>query len=112
MINKVRYKLTHVLLARNDLLGVVQLAVGASADLVADSGLEVDVDAAGDVFARASLGKERVESVVAAADGLVGGHLAIRLNTVLEAVKLPAGIAGLDAALADVDGDYFTHCRR
>jgi hypothetical protein len=28
---------------------------------------------------------------------------------VLEAVELPAGIASLDAALADVDGDYFTH---
>jgi hypothetical protein len=28
---------------------------------------------------------------------------------VLKAVELPAGIAGLDAALADMDGDYFTH---
>jgi hypothetical protein len=28
---------------------------------------------------------------------------------VLEAVEFPAGITGLDAALADVDGDYFTH---
>ena len=27
----------------------------------------------------------------------------------LEAVQLPAGVAGLDARLAEVDGDDFTH---
>merc|ERR1719502_2591024 len=98
-----------VLLAGDDLLGVVQLAVGAGADLVAHSGLEVDVDSAGDVLAGTGLGEEGVEGVVAAADGLVGGHLAIRLDAVLEAVELPAGVAGLDAALANVDADDFTH---
>merc|ERR1719428_1770186 len=98
-----------VLLAGDDLLGVVQLAVSASADLVAHSGVKVDVDGTGDVLAGTSLGEEGVEGVVAAADGLVGGHLAIRLDAVLEAVELPAGVAGLDAALADVDGDNFTH---
>jgi hypothetical protein len=61
------------------------------------------------VLAGTSLGEEGVESIVATADGLVRGHLAVRLDAVLEAVELPAGIAGLDAALADVDGDYFTH---
>jgi hypothetical protein len=88
---------------------VVQLAVGASADLVAHGGLKVDVDGTGDVLAGTSLGEEGVEGVVAAADGLVGGHLAIRLDAVLEAVELPAGVAGLDAALANVDADDFTH---
>jgi hypothetical protein len=66
-----------VLLAGDELLGVEQLAVGAGAHLVDHGGLEVEEDAAGDVLARARLGEEGVERVVAAADGLVGGHLAI-----------------------------------
>ena len=32
----------------------------------------------------------------------------LRLDAVLEAVELPAGVAGLDAGLANVDGDDFT----
>jgi hypothetical protein len=94
-----------VLLARDELLRVVELAVRADADLVDDRGLEVDEDGAGDVLAGAGLGEERVEGVVAAADRLVRRHLAVRLDAVLEAVELPAGIADLDAGLADVDGD-------
>jgi hypothetical protein len=35
--------------------------------------------------------------------------LAIRLNAVLEAVKLPAGVTDLDTGLTDVDGDALTH---
>ena len=31
--------------------------------------------------------------------------MAIRLNAMLEAVELPAGVANLTASLADVDGD-------
>ena len=34
---------------------------------------------------------------------------ALRLDAVLEAVELPARVAGLDAGLADVNGDYLTH---
>jgi hypothetical protein len=64
-----------VLLAADQLLGVEQLAVGAGADLVDHGGLQVEEDAAGDVLARAGLGEEGVEGVVAAADGLVAGHL-------------------------------------
>jgi len=96
-------------LAGDELLGVEELAVRAGADLVDHGGLEIEEDAAGDVLAGTSLGEEGVESVVAAADGLVGGHLAVRLDTVLEAVQLPARVTGLDTGLADVDGDDFTH---
>merc|ERR1719281_223399 len=98
-----------VLLARDELLRVVQLAVGARAHLVHDGGLEVDEHAARDVLARAGLREEGVEGVVAAADGLVGGHLAVGLDAVLEAVELPAGVADLDASLTKVDGDDLTH---
>ena len=36
---------------------------------------------------------------------LLGAHLAVRLDAVLEAVELPARVADLAARLADVDGD-------
>ncbi len=98
-----------ILLPGDELLGVEQLAVGARADLVDDRGLEVEEDAAGDVLAGTRLREEGVERVVLDADGLVGGHRAVRLDAVLEAVQLPAGVAGLDARLAEVDGDDFTH---
>jgi len=88
-----------ILLARNQLLGVVELAVGTSADLIADRGLEIDHDTTGNMLACTSLGEEGVEGVVAAANSLVGRHLAIRLDAVLEAVKLPAGVTGLDTGL-------------
>ena len=98
-----------VLLAGDELLRVVELAVGAGADLVDHGRLQVDEDGARDVLAGAGLGEEGVEGVVAAADGLVGRHLAVRLDAVLEAVQLPARVAGLDAGLAEVDADDFAH---
>jgi len=35
--------------------------------------------------------------------------MTIRLNAMLQAVKLPAGVTDLAAGLADVDGDTLTH---
>jgi hypothetical protein len=101
-----------ILLAGDDLLGVVELAVSAGADFVTHGGLEVDVYGTGYMLAGTSLREEGVEGIIAAADGFVGGHLAVGLNTVLEAVEFPAGITSLDTGLADVDGDYFTHVVR
>ena len=57
------------------------------------------------MLAGPGLAEERVEGVIAAADGLVAGHLAVGLNAVLQAVQLPAGVADLDARLPHVDGD-------
>ena len=88
---------------------MVELAVGAGAHLVDHRRLEVDEDGARHVLARAGLREEGVEGVVAAADGLVRGHLAVRLDAVLEAVELPARVASLDTGLAKVDRDNLTH---
>ena len=41
-------------------------------------------------------------------DHLVRGHLAVRLDAMLEAVKLPAGVTNLATSLSDVDGDALT----
>merc|ERR1711939_870503 len=100
-----------IFLSRDELLRVIQLAVGTRADLVNHSWLEIEVDATGDVFAGASLRKERVEGVVTSTDCLVGGHLAVRLDAMFEAVQLPASVSALATALANVDGDSFAHDR-
>eukprot|EP00916_Digyalum_oweni_P009708 GHVL01016352.1.p1 GENE.GHVL01016352.1~~GHVL01016352.1.p1 ORF type:complete len:468 (-),score=45.07 GHVL01016352.1:77-1480(-) len=101
-----------ILLAGDQLLGVEQLTVGAGADLINNGGLQIDEDGTGDVLASAGLAEEGVEGVITTADGLVGGHLAVRLDAVLQAVQLPAGIADLDSGLADVDGDTLAHVDR
>jgi len=92
-----------ILLSGDELLGVEQLSVGASADLIDDGGLQVEEDAAGDVLAGTSLGEEGVESIIATTDGLIGWHLTVGLDAVLEAEELPAGVTNLDTGLTDVD---------
>ena len=60
------------------------------------------------MFASSSLTEEGVEGVVSSSDGLVAGHLTVRLDAVLQAVQLPACIAYLASGLADMDRDTFT----
>jgi len=98
-----------VLLARNELLGVKELAVDASPDLVNDGGLKVHEDGSWHVFAGSSFREESVEAVIASTHSLIAGHLAVRLNSMLETVKFPTGISYLGASLADVDRDAFPH---
>ena len=88
-----------ILLAGDQLLRVIQLAVGTSADFVAHTRLKIDEHAAGNVLAGTGLGEEGVEGIITSTDGLVGRHLTIGLDTVLEAVKLPARVTGLDTGL-------------
>ena len=59
-----------------------------------------------------SLAEEHVKGVVAPANGLVGRHLPVRLDTVLQAVQLPAGIADLDTGLSNMDRDALTLQRK
>jgi len=67
-----RVVVRRVLLAGDQLLRVVELAVRARAHLVDHGRLEVDEHRAGHVLARASLGEEGVERVVSFADRLDG----------------------------------------
>ena len=92
-----------VLLAGDELLGVEQLPVGPGPHLVNHGGLQVHKHGPGHVLTRPGLGEEGVEGVIASPNGLIRGHLAIRLDTVLEAVQLPAGVTDLDTGLANVD---------
>jgi len=92
-----------ILLTRNQLLRVEELSVRAGSDLVNDGGLQIKEDTSGDVLASAGLAEEGVESIITASDGLIRGHLTVRLDTVLEAEQLPAGVSDLDSGLTDVD---------
>ena len=68
--------------------------------------IPLDPLGSGHVLAGPGLGKEGLEGVVP--EGLVGGHAAIGLDPVLEAVELPAGVTDLAASLADVDRNTLT----
>merc|ERR1711893_264654 len=92
-----------ILLTSDQLLRVEQLAVGASADLIHNSGLQIHKDSPGYMLASTSLTEEGVEGVITTSNGLVTGHLAIRLDTMLKAVQLPAGVTDLDTGLTNMD---------
>ena len=93
-----------IFLAAHQLLGVVQLAVDAGANLVDDGRLEVDKDGPWDVLAGASLSEEGAETVVDLAGGLLRRHGAVGLDAVLKAVELPAGIAYTEICLLRLKG--------
>ena len=78
-----------VLLARDQLLGVEQLAVGAHSHFVHHRGLQVHQHRPGHVLARARLREEGVEAVVSDAERVVRGHHAVGVDPVLQAVQLP-----------------------
>ncbi len=98
-----------ILLTGDELLGVIQLTVGTGADLVASSGLKIDEHGTGYVLTSTSLREKGVERIVATTDSLVGRHLAIGLDTVLKAQKLPYGVTSLDTSLAKVNSDALSH---
>jgi len=98
-----------IFLSGDELLGVEKLSVGSGSDLIDNGGLKIEEDGSGNVLTGTSLGEEGVESVVTTSDGLIGRHLTVRLDSVLEAVKLPAGVTDLDTGLSDVDGNNFSH---
>ena len=72
------------------------------------SWFKVDKDGTGDVLSSSSLGEKGVERVVTTSDGLVTGHLSIRLDSMLQAVQFPAGITDLNTGLSNVDRDALT----
>ena len=91
------------------LLWMEELSVGTGSNLINDGWLKIEHNGSWDVLTSTSLGEEGVESVVTTTDGLIGWHLTIWLNSVLEAEKFPAGVTDLDTGLTDVDGNDFSH---
>ena len=98
-----------ILLATYQLLWVKKLPIGPGAHLVYNRGLQIKKNSPRHMFACTRLRKKRVECVVAAADRFVAWHLPIRLNAMLQTEKFPTRIPDLDARLANVNADNFTH---
>merc|ERR1712223_900637 len=92
-----------VLLAIDQLLRMVELTIGSNSGLVDDSWLQVNKDSSWDMLSASSLREEGLEGVVS--EGLVRGHAAVRLDTVLQTVELPTSIANLATGLPDMNGD-------
>jgi hypothetical protein len=69
---------------------------------------KINKDSPGDVFPCPCLTKESVEGVITTSNGLVTGHLTIRLDAKFQTIQLPACIANLDTGLANMDGNTLT----
>ena len=95
-----------VLLTIDKLLRMIQLAICTTSSLVNNCRFQVDEDCSGDVFAASSFREEGLEGVIS--EGFVRGHVAVRLDAMFQAVKLPTGVSNLATCLADVDGDALT----
>lgn len=91
-----------ILLTGDQLLRVEELAVRSSSHLIHYGRFQVYKHCPRDVLSGACLAEEGVEGVVATSDGLIGWHVTIRLDSVLQAVELPTGISDLDACLTNV----------
>ena len=76
--------------------------------LTDDSWLKIHQHSPWHMLPSTGLAEESIEGVVSTPASLVTGHLTIRLDAVLQAVQLPAGIAHLDSGLADMNWDTFT----
>merc|ERR1712223_724253 len=96
-----------VLLAIDQLLRMVELTIGSNSGLVDDSWLQVNENSSWNMFSASSLREEGSEGVVS--KGLVRGHAAVRLDTVLQTVELPTGVSNLDSSLSDMNRDTFSH---
>jgi hypothetical protein len=100
-----------IFLSSNQLFWVEKLTVCSSTNLINYSWLQINEDGSWNVLSSSSLAEEGVEGIISTSDGLVAWHLTIRLDSMLQAVQLPAGISHLDSGLADMYGDTFTHFR-
>jgi hypothetical protein len=94
-----------VLLAIDNLLGVVELTVRAIAHFVADGGFEIHKDGAGDMTAGGSFGKEGVEGIIRNSDVLIRAKGSIGSNAMLQAIQLPALVSGLNTGLTQMNRD-------
>jgi hypothetical protein len=88
-------------------IGKLNYSEGKS-QLTNDGRFQIDKDGTWDVLSSPSLTEEGVEGVIANSDGLVRGHLAIRLDPMLQTVEFPTGITDLNSGLSNVDRNTLT----
>jgi hypothetical protein len=75
-----------VLLSRDQLLWMVDLAVSSSTNLINNSWLKIDENSTWNVLTCSSLGEECVKSIFGNSDALIARHLPIMKDSMLKAV--------------------------
>ena len=85
---------------------MIEVTISSSPHFINYSGLKVQKDRAWDKLASTSFRKEGAKSVIF---GLLGRHLSIGGDAMLETEELPASISYLDTSLTNVQVDYFSH---
>ena len=99
-----------ILFSSDELLRMEELSVSSKPHLIDNSWLEINKNSPGNMFSGSSFREEGVERIIASSNYLVGWHSSIRLNSMLQAVELPTGIANLATSLANVDRNSPSHC--
>jgi hypothetical protein len=61
------------------------------------------------VLSGSGFGEECVERIISKSNGLVRRHLAVGLDSVLQAEKLPNCVTGLNTSLSNVNTDALSH---
>ena len=90
-----------ILLSGDELLWMEELSVGSCSDLIDNGWLEIKEDGSWHVLTGSSFGEEGVESIITSANGLIGWHLTVWLDTMLKAEELPACVTTLDTGLTN-----------
>jgi len=98
-----------ILFTSDQLLGVEKLTVGTSANFINYGWLQVNKNCSWYVFSSSCFTEESVERVVSVADRLLGRHLAVRLDAMLQTVQFPAGISYLHSSLSNVNRYALPH---
>ena len=96
-----------IFLSSDQLFGVKQLTVSSSSYFINDSRLQINEDSSGYMLSRSSFSKEGGERIISSHQ-LVGGHLTIGLDAMLQAVEFPACVTDLATSLTNMDRDTFT----
>jgi hypothetical protein len=92
-----------IFLSGDELFRMEELSVGSGSDFINNGWFQIEENASWHVFTSSSLGEESVEGVITTSDRLVGWHLTVWLDTVLQAEEFPAGVTDLDAGLSNVN---------
>jgi hypothetical protein len=100
-----------IFLAADQQLGVEELAVTTSSDLVNGRGVEIDKDGARNMLAAARLGEEGLEGASLTNIASIGVGTTIGAEAVLEEVELPSRVTELGTSLAQVEvKNLALHC--
>ena len=83
-----------------------QLTVCSTSGLINHRRFEINEYGSWNMLSASGFREEGGEGIVS--KGLVRWHMTVRLDAMLKAVELPAGVSDLTTRLTDVDGDTFT----